>query len=148
MCGRLGVSGKVVVPGTTMQFSIGKNQRMGIWGIPGLRMNLIYNARNDKLLTYWSKYWPNRGILSVDSFIEPGGHAFGYVGKPIELGLIYNEYNSFAIVTQESKGPVEKVHPRMPIIITDADLWLNEGKLGPIPAELIEQGLAEEYECV
>lgn len=138
MCGRLGVSGNIVVPGTVMQFSAGKRgQRIGVWGIPGAN-TLIHNARFESLSGYWARLKDNRGVLPVRTFIEPEGPIFGLKGHSvINLAVIYNEHNNFAVVTENSRGAVAGIHPRMPVIVTDNDKWVTKGELSDPPEEQI-----------
>lgn len=137
MCGRLGVSGNIVMPGTVMQFSGGKGKRVGIWGIPGYG-KFIHNARIESLNGYWRAIRDNRGIMPVNSFIEPEGPVFGLKDRSIiGLGVIYDHDNRFAVVTENSYGIVQSVHPRMPIIITDPVKWITQGELSDPPADQI-----------
>jgi putative SOS response-associated peptidase YedK len=137
MCGRLGVSGNIVVPGTVMQFSGGKGKRVGIWGIPDYG-KLVHNARLESLSRYWRRIRENRGILLVNSFIEPEGPIFGLKTRSIiSLGVVYDDHNNFAIVTEDSYGPVKLVHHRMPIVVTNRDEWIMKGGLSNPPEDQI-----------
>ena len=125
------------MPGSLMQFSAGKGKRVGVWGIPG-HGKLIHNARLESLEGYWRAIKDNRGILPVSSFIEPEGPVFGLRDRPvIGLGVVYDVHNNFAIVTEDSYGPVKAVHHRMPIIVTDRIKWETTGGLSDPPADQI-----------
>lgn len=144
MCGRLGVSGRLVVPGTTMQFSIGKSKRIGVWGTPFRASNVIgegynYNARSENLhLPFW-KNFPKRGVVYADYFIENKVCAFGYKSRePVGMGIIYNDNDEFMIVTQNACESVQHIHSRMPVIVTNynANLWLEAAMIMP-PTDII-----------
>lgn len=141
MCGRLGVSGRIATPGTIMHFSIGKAKRMGIWGIKG-HQGFVHNARIESLEGYWRHIKDNRGILPVNSFIEPEGPVFSLKAHGvIGIAVIYDEHNNFAVVTQNSVGIVKSIHPRMPIVITNPKDWIEQGiATGPNPEDIIISG--------
>lgn len=126
-----------------MQFSATRGKRIGVWGIKGFP-GFVHNARKESLEGYWRNIKDNRGILAVNSFIEPEGPIFSLKGHPvIGLAVIYDEHSNFAVVTEPSIGPVLKVHPRMPIIVTSPDLWLEKGTQDdPNPSDIIITGNA------
>ncbi len=67
----------------------------------------------------------NRGIIEVEGFYD-GGQLFE-ADEKLHLGVVYNNLEEFAIVTVGSKGLIATVHHRMPLILTDDNLWMDKG---------------------
>lgn len=137
MCGGLTNGGRGFRPGQMMAF----NKKQGpAWGIWGMHKGGVYNARVEKLNSpYWAPLmklgW--RGILEVDAFWD-GGHEFTLPQGPWHIGVVYNDGDEFAIITMPSVGLVAPYHHRMPLIVTDDDLWISDGKLRDFDPNIIK----------
>lgn len=129
MCNRLRIDQRLVTPGMELQYRILTAIRNGTWG---MTHGLIkpYNARLEKLHSYWIMYANNRGAIVADSFEEKGYEFEASSGKLI-LPVIFNDKSEFAIITTESTLAIMPVHHRMPVILSEQgeQLWVREGNI-------------------
>ena len=123
-----------VFPGTKAPILIGHQHkiyaRFAHWGL----YHKIINARQETLLSkpvFARDFEKRRALVPVSGFYEWDQHkkryCFVHQEEPIlYLAAIYNENHEFAIITTDAKAPVQAIHHRMPVIISNHDIqkWL------------------------
>lgn len=111
---------------------------LGRWGFQ-IRQKLIYNGRQETVLSkglFQGCFQKNRCIVPAHSFFEWDGdhHCFKFSKK--DEGLLYfaalyrkqGDETEIVILTTHSRGEIEEVHHRMPLILEENELrhWLYD----------------------
>lgn len=132
MCGRIRAVGRLVSPGSIMQFNSLTGSVIGKWGIGSSN---IYNARFDKLPTTWRG--TERGVLTIDGFYEKKVFFERGEGKKLDVAVIFNRQLDFAIVTTEASSQISAWHHRMPLVLPEqgAKDWLENAWANPVIVE-------------
>lgn len=101
-----------------------------------------FNARDDKLLRSWRKYFSGRrAIVPATWYVEkgktfelPDGETFGIaaITHTVTEEATGQELTTYALVTRNAVDEAAKVHPRMPMILPrdEHDTWLDPGVAG------------------
>ncbi len=83
----------------------------------------IINARSETLMI--SKYFASKGkkrcVVVATGYFEMNHFkqkVYFHKDGPIYFAAIYNQDNEFSILTQEATSPFNKVHDRMPVVLT------------------------------
>ncbi|WMI81301.1 SOS response-associated peptidase family protein [Anaerotignum sp. MB30-C6] len=121
------------------------------WGFQLPSQKLVYNARQETVLTkdFFGNCFPNgRCIVPAHSFYEwdKDHHCFGFsLGdkKLLYFAALYRKQGDgweVVILTTHSKGTVEEVHHRMPLILGERELrpWLYDAAAAKL---LLSQGI-------
>lgn len=132
MCSKIKVAERLYVPGDTLIIRNDKGSYYGHWGIGP---NTVYNARLERLTSYWRDIAPYRGYILVDSFMD-GNVLFKTDKEPTYIGIIYTAHYEFALITTNSISPILEVHHRMPFVLPDLDSaehWIRTGAIEGYP---------------
>ena len=87
----------------------------------------IINARSETIMTsrfFKDTYHQNKAIVLASGFYEWGGAKVRHVIKPKDHSLLYmagviqNDHEGFAILTQPASYPVSQIHDRQPVMIS------------------------------
>ena len=87
----------------------------------------IINARSETIMTsrfFKDTYHQNKAIVLASGFYEWDGAKVRHVIKPKDHSLLYmagviqNDHEGFAILTQPASYPVSQIHDRQPVMIS------------------------------
>ncbi len=112
---------------------------LGRWGFQIPKGKLIYNARQETVLSkglFQDCFQKNRCIVPAHSFFEWDQAHCCYMFSRKEADLLYfaalfrkqGEETEIVILTTHSRGEIEEVHHRMPLILEENELrhWLYD----------------------
>lgn len=123
---------------------------VGRWGFQIPTGKLIYNARQETTLSksiFLSCFQNGRCIVPAHSFFEWDKEQRCFSFSKKEAGLLYfaalyrkqGEESEIVILTTHSRGEIEEVHHRMPLILDESKLrpWLYDASASAL---LLSQG--------
>lgn len=122
------------------------------WGFPSFRegWDPIYNAKVEKMTTYWHEPWNRRDrmIFPLQSFYEGPKYAPGRFcaadGQALAVAGLYTvspRGNCATMITRPASGAVVGVWGRMPVVLAEDQVegWLRRGAF--TPEELLHDGV-------
>ncbi|MBR5231904.1 MAG: SOS response-associated peptidase family protein [Clostridia bacterium] len=147
MCGRyVSPEGTEIRPGDLAPVITSAGAEKLLWGIPFSGGKLIINARSETAADkpmFAHAMRAGRCMIEVSSFFEwdkrKQQHVYTAAHKEkLYLAAIYTLCNDgkkhFTVLTREATDDAQKVHPRMPCFLPNAEyrhLWLNDSEIAP-----------------
>lgn len=123
---------------------------LGRWGFQIPQRKLIYNARQETVLSkrlFQGCFQKNRCIVPAHSFFEWDTDHRCFMFSPKEMPLLYfaalyrkqGDETEIVILTTHSRGEIEEVHHRMPLMLEENELrhWLYDSS---VSRTLLSQG--------
>jgi putative SOS response-associated peptidase YedK len=145
MCGVVRINQINYKPGSMLKVLTSSGKKEMKWGISKTQIvtkigrteeinKILYNARIETVLegNFWNSMIKNNCVLKVDGFYEKNQYFIPHFHlHDLWLPGLYNNENSFVLLTQNAGPLVRNFHHRQPILLfkDNIDEYIQEGKL-------------------